>query len=63
MNWVPERKTGVVWEIGLEKNETQTKFLIKAQCLLFESEKWGWNPSPTTLESRGLSGSAQPFSR
>lgn len=47
MNWVPERKTGVVWEIGLEKNETQTKFLIKAQCLILKSEFEGRSPSPT----------------
>jgi hypothetical protein len=47
-NWVPERKAGVVWDRWQEKNETKTKFLIKAQCLLFEFElKKGGNPSPT----------------
>lgn len=36
-----------------EKNETKTKFLIKAQCFLYESEfKKGGSPSPTTPESR-----------
>jgi hypothetical protein len=36
--WVPERNAGAVWEGWQEKNETKTKFLIKARCFLFESE-------------------------
>ena len=34
-----------------ERNETKTKFLIKAQCLILKSEFKGGNPSPTLLGS------------
>ena len=59
MNWVPERKSGAAWEGCREKNETKINFLIKAQCLLFESElKKRGGASLTTTGSCGLSGSS-----
>jgi hypothetical protein len=45
-----------------ERNETKTKFLIKAQCLILKSEFKGGNPSPHFARiSWGKQ--AQPLSR
>ena len=44
--WVPERNAGAVWEGWQEKNETKTKFLIKAQCLILKSEFKEGKPIP-----------------
>ena len=45
---------------GQERNETKTKFLMKVQCLHFESEpKAAGDPSPTMPGSPGLSESPQ----
>ena len=42
-----EEELGMDGKDKPERNETKTKFLNKAQCLILKSEFKGGNPSPT----------------